>query len=185
MGRKNDRSVRQISAIIANSKGSQSAECSRFPVELPDCAKPSGLKQGRGGRQRQQHLQAARNPCQARWRYRIRRAQHRQGPRRQRGHRPQQERFYVKDGCELECHPSSSAPDGELYVDTVIVKTSCKHARTRDLTGSLPRVAELFAAHSTMDEAKFAKIDGIAPSSKSFASKAKGDCHLFPGRYCC
>ena len=43
---------------------------------------------------------------------------------------------------------------------TMIAKTPRKQARTKDITGGLPRVAELFEARKPKDSAEIAKIDG-------------------------
>jgi DNA-directed RNA polymerase subunit beta' len=49
----------------------------------------------------------------------------------------------------------------EVYAGAVIAKTPRKQARTKDITGGLPRVAELFEARKPKDAAEIAKIDGI------------------------
>ncbi len=43
----------------------------------------------------------------------------------------------------------------------VLAKTPRQQAKTRDITGGLPRVAELFEARSPKDAAEISKIDGI------------------------
>ncbi len=48
-----------------------------------------------------------------------------------------------------------------VYAGEVIAKTPRKQARTKDITGGLPRVAELFEARKPKDAAEIAKIDGI------------------------
>ena len=48
----------------------------------------------------------------------------------------------------------------EVYAGAVIAKTPRKQARTKDITGGLPRVAELFEARKPKDAAEIAKIDG-------------------------
>ncbi len=49
----------------------------------------------------------------------------------------------------------------KVYAGEVIAKTPRKQARTKDITGGLPRVAELFEARKPKDAAEIAKIDGI------------------------
>jgi DNA-directed RNA polymerase subunit beta' len=53
---------------------------------------------------------------------------------------------------------------------SVIAKTPRKQARTKDITGGLPRVAELFEARKPKDAAEIAKIDGIV----EMAGNARG-----------
>ena len=48
-----------------------------------------------------------------------------------------------------------------VYAGAVIAKTPRKQARTKDITGGLPRVAELFEARKPKDAAEIAKIDGL------------------------
>ncbi|MGD9781082.1 MAG: DNA-directed RNA polymerase subunit beta' [Kiritimatiellia bacterium] len=49
----------------------------------------------------------------------------------------------------------------KVYAGAVIAKTPRKQARTKDITGGLPRVAELFEARKPKDAAEIAKIDGL------------------------
>lgn len=51
--------------------------------------------------------------------------------------------------------------DENVYAGAVVAKTPRKQARTKDITGGLPRVAELFEARMPKDAAEIAKIDGI------------------------
>jgi len=48
-----------------------------------------------------------------------------------------------------------------VYAGEVVAKTPRKQARTKDITGGLPRVAELFEARKPKDAAEIAKIDGL------------------------
>jgi len=48
-----------------------------------------------------------------------------------------------------------------VYAGAVLAKTPRKQARTKDITGGLPRVSELFEARKPKDAADIAKIDGI------------------------
>ena len=43
----------------------------------------------------------------------------------------------------------------------MLAKTPRKAAKTKDITGGLPRVAELFEARKPKDACEIAKIDGI------------------------
>ncbi|MDA3800328.1 MAG: DNA-directed RNA polymerase subunit beta' [Kiritimatiellae bacterium] len=52
--------------------------------------------------------------------------------------------------------------EGEsIFSGQVIAKTPRKESKTKDITGGLPRVSELFEARSPKDAAEIAKIDGI------------------------
>jgi DNA-directed RNA polymerase subunit beta' len=50
----------------------------------------------------------------------------------------------------------------KIQAGTMLAKTPRKIAKTKDITGGLPRVAELFEARRPKDAAEIAKIDGIA-----------------------
>src|SRR5258706_14750232 len=52
----------------------------------------------------------------------------------------------------------------------LVAKTPRKVFKTKDITGGLPRVAELFEARRPKDAAEIAKIDGIV----DFAGTARG-----------
>ena len=54
---------------------------------------------------------------------------------------------------------------------TLLAKTPRKQAKTRDITGGLPRVAELFEARRPKDAAEISKIDGIADFGPSVRGK--------------
>ncbi|MCF7669173.1 MAG: DNA-directed RNA polymerase subunit beta' [Verrucomicrobia bacterium] len=51
--------------------------------------------------------------------------------------------------------------DQEIDAGTLIAKTPRKISKTKDITGGLPRVAELFEARRPKDAAEISKIDGI------------------------
>ena len=61
----------------------------------------------------------------------------------------------------------------EVTAGTVIAKTPRKQARTKDITGGLPRVAELFEARKPKDAAEIAKIDGIVEMAGSARGRRK------------
>ena len=56
---------------------------------------------------------------------------------------------------------SSSKKDDKIRAGALLAKTPRKIAKTKDITGGLPRVAELFEARRPKDAAEIAKIDGI------------------------
>ncbi len=63
--------------------------------------------------------------------------------------------------------------DGEIVKPgAILAKTPRQAAKTRDITGGLPRVAELFEARHPGDHADISKIDGIV----SWGSNTRG-CH--------
>ena len=61
----------------------------------------------------------------------------------------------------------------QLYAGATIAKTPRKQARTRDITGGLPRVVELFEARKPKDAAEIAKIDGIVEMGESTRERRK------------
>lgn len=58
----------------------------------------------------------------------------------------------------------------EVLAGAMLAKTPRKVARTKDITGGLPRVAELFEARRPKDAAEIARIDGIV----DFGAPARG-----------
>jgi DNA-directed RNA polymerase subunit beta' len=60
--------------------------------------------------------------------------------------------------------------DQEIEVGALLAKTPRKVAKTKDITGGLPRVAELFEARRPKDAAEIARIDGIV----DFGPNVKG-----------
>jgi DNA-directed RNA polymerase subunit beta' len=62
--------------------------------------------------------------------------------------------------------------EGEKIVPgTLMAKTPRKQAKTKDITGGLPRVAELFEARRPKDAAEISRIDGIADFGPSVRGK--------------
>ena len=59
----------------------------------------------------------------------------------------------------------------KIVPGTLIAKTPRKQAKTRDITGGLPRVAELFEARRPKDASEISKIDGIADFGPSVRGK--------------
>jgi len=63
--------------------------------------------------------------------------------------------FVIPEGAQL------SVEDGqEVYAGLVLAKVSREAYKTRDITGGLPRVAELFEARRPKDPATISEIDG-------------------------
>jgi len=59
----------------------------------------------------------------------------------------------------------------KLVPGTLLAKTPRKQAKTRDITGGLPRVAELFEARRPKDAAEISKIDGLVDFGASVRGK--------------
>ncbi len=52
-------------------------------------------------------------------------------------------------------------PDSIIYAGSQLAKTPRRQAKTKDITGGLPRVAELFEARRPKDPAEVARFDGV------------------------
>ena len=61
----------------------------------------------------------------------------------------------------------------KIRAGTLLAKTPRKIAKTKDITGGLPRVAELFEARRPKDAAEIAKIDGIVEIGGTVRGKRK------------
>ena len=59
----------------------------------------------------------------------------------------------------------------KIVPGTLLAKTPRKQAKTKDITGGLPRVAELFEARRPKDAAEISKIDGIVDFGPSVRGK--------------
>jgi DNA-directed RNA polymerase subunit beta' len=59
----------------------------------------------------------------------------------------------------------------KIVAGTLMAKTPRKTAKTKDITGGLPRVAELFEARRPKDAAEISKIDGIVDFGPSVRGK--------------
>ena len=68
---------------------------------------------------------------------------------------------------------SSSNEGDKIRAGTLLAKTPRKIAKTKDITGGLPRVAELFEARRPKDAAEIAKIDGIVEIGGTRARQAQ------------
>ena len=67
-----------------------------------------------------------------------------------------------------------SVEDGEeVHAGDVIARIPREAAKTRDITGGLPRVAELFEARRPKDHAIIASIDGIVEFGKDYKNKRR------------
>jgi DNA-directed RNA polymerase subunit beta' len=64
--------------------------------------------------------------------------------------------FVIPEGAQL------TVDDGqEVYAGLVLAKVSREAYKTRDITGGLPRVAELFEARRPKDPATISEVDGV------------------------
>ena len=61
----------------------------------------------------------------------------------------------------------------KIQAGALLAKTPRKVAKTKDITGGLPRVAELFEARRPKDAAEIAKIDGIVEMGGTVRGKRK------------
>jgi DNA-directed RNA polymerase subunit beta' len=59
----------------------------------------------------------------------------------------------------------------KIVAGTLMARTPRKQAKTKDITGGLPRVAELFEARRPKDAAEISKIDGIVDFGASVRGK--------------
>ncbi|MBV8813745.1 MAG: DNA-directed RNA polymerase subunit beta', partial [Verrucomicrobia bacterium] len=64
--------------------------------------------------------------------------------------------YAIPAGAHIVVQDEANVPAG-----TLLAKTPRKIAKTKDITGGLPRVAELFEARRPKEAAEIAKIDGI------------------------
>ena len=64
-------------------------------------------------------------------------------------------------------------PNHKIRAGALLAKTPRKVAKTKDITGGLPRVAELFEARRPKDAAEIAKIDGIVEIGGTVRGKRK------------
>ena len=64
-------------------------------------------------------------------------------------------------------------PGSEVKAGDVVARISMEGAKTRDITGGLPRVAELFEARRPKDHAIIAEISGIVQFGKDYKNKQR------------
>ncbi len=63
------------------------------------------------------------------------------------------------------------AEEDKIVAGTLMAKTPRKTSKTKDITGGLPRVAELFEARRPKDASEISKIDGIVDFGSSVRGK--------------
>ncbi len=76
--------------------------------------------------------------------------------------------YSIPAGAHVIVEPGQKVRGGAL-----LAKTPRKVAKTKDITGGLPRVAELFEARRPKDAAEIAKIDGIVEMGGTVRGKRK------------
>jgi DNA-directed RNA polymerase subunit beta' len=64
-------------------------------------------------------------------------------------------------------------PGGTVKAGDIIARISMESAKTRDITGGLPRVAELFEARRPKDHAIIAEASGIVQFGKDYKNKTR------------
>ena len=62
----------------------------------------------------------------------------------------------------------------EVFPGDILAKIPRETTRTKDITGGLPRVVELFEARKPRDPAIISKIDGVVPLWRRFEGSAQG-----------
>ena len=75
-------------------------------------------------------------------------------------------RYLLSVDAILSCEPGKPIRAGDI-----LARIATESAKTRDITGGLPRVAELFEARSPRDAAIIAKIDGRVSFDRDYKSK--------------
>lgn len=76
--------------------------------------------------------------------------------------------YSIPAGAHIEVKPGDKVQAGRR-----LAKTPRKVAKTKDITGGLPRVAELFEARRPKDSAEIAKIDGIVSLGGTLRGKKR------------
>jgi DNA-directed RNA polymerase subunit beta' len=76
--------------------------------------------------------------------------------------------YSIPAGAHIEVKPEAKVQAGQR-----LAKTPRKVAKTKDITGGLPRVAELFEARRPKDAAEIAKIDGVVEIGGNVRGKKK------------
>ncbi len=67
----------------------------------------------------------------------------------------------------------SVSPDGKVKGGDVLARVPLESAKTRDITGGLPRVAELFEARKPKDAAVIAEISGTVQFGRDYKNKRR------------
>ena len=76
--------------------------------------------------------------------------------------------YYLPQGSIITVNDGDTITGGE-----VIAKVPRETTKTKDITGGLPRVAELFEARKPKDHAVIAEIDGVVSFGKDTKGKRK------------
>jgi DNA-directed RNA polymerase subunit beta' len=76
--------------------------------------------------------------------------------------------YSIPAGAHVSVHEKQ-----KIQAGTLLAKTPRKVAKTKDITGGLPRVAELFEARKPKDSAEIAKIDGVVDIGGTVRGKRK------------
>ena len=76
--------------------------------------------------------------------------------------------YSIPAGAHIEVKEGGKIPAGQR-----LARTPRKIAKTKDITGGLPRVAELFEARRPKDSAEIAKIDGIVDIGGTVRAKRR------------
>ena len=74
--------------------------------------------------------------------------------------------YPIPSGAHIVLHEGD-----KIVAGTLMAKTPRKSAKTQDITGGLPRVAELFEARRPKDASEISKIDGIVDFGASVRGK--------------
>ncbi len=74
--------------------------------------------------------------------------------------------YPIPSGAHIVVHEGS-----KIVAGTLMAKTPRKTSKTKDITGGLPRVAELFEARRPKDAAEISRIDGIVDFGPSVRGK--------------
>jgi DNA-directed RNA polymerase subunit beta' len=77
-------------------------------------------------------------------------------------------RYFLNPDSILSVEPGASVADGD-----VLARIPREGSKTRDITGGLPRVAELFEARRPKDHAIISEIDGRVEFGKDFKAKRR------------
>ncbi len=78
----------------------------------------------------------------------------------------EQAHYPIPSGAHIVVHE-----EDHIVAGTLMAKTPRKTSKTRDITGGLPRVAELFEARRPKDAAEISKIDGMVDFGASVRGK--------------
>jgi DNA-directed RNA polymerase subunit beta' len=77
-------------------------------------------------------------------------------------------RYYLPVGAILSIHDGD-----EVHAGDVLARIPRESSKTRDITGGLPRVAELFEARKPKDHAIISEIDGTVEFGKDYKAKRR------------